>query len=836
MSNQYSWAFLMARRDLRKNKSKLFLFISAIIVGVGALVAVVAFEESLRATVDDQAKELLGADLVLSSNQFFESPVTDSLAEDRALEVNFASMVSNPASSQSRLTQVRAIEGQFPFYGELESHPPKIKEKTFDQGAQAIILEELLIRQLGLALGDSVKIGELKFELVGRLDQVPGQAGITSTVAPAAYIPYEFLEQTGLIQYGSRVNYAYSYLFTSQERLDDHVETEKNQWQEDNIRYETVESRKASTGRAFGLLSSFLSLIAFIALLLGSLGVASAVNVFIKQKIPQVAVMKCIGVSSRVIISIFIIQIMVMAAFGGLLGILLGCGIQLLLPQLLGAWLPVVPVFLISWKAIVLGMSISLIVSLLFSLLPLIKLRKVSAMMTLRPNMDDVRERKKWGEAILVVAIAAFVYLFSFFLLPNWKVALGFTLFLLVSIGFLLGLAKLVMWLLKRMKVISLPYVIRQGIANLYRPNNQTMIIIATLGLGTAMLSTLYFLQNQLLDNIRLADKDNQPNILFFDIQTEQLAGAKNIMEELDLPIMQEVPIVSMRLREINDIDRTSNREDNIYSPSLFNREFRVTYRDSLISSEEISSGKLRTYEGDSIFVSIDEDYAGRVGLKMGDRLLFNVQGRQIETYIGSMRKVNFNRVSTNFLVLFPEGVLDRAPKFHVLISRTVSVEQSANLQQKMINQYPNISAVDLELIVSSLDEILGQIAYIIQFMVVLSVLTGVLVLISSLLLSRYQRTRESVLLRTLGARWRIVLQINLLEYAFLGMVAALAGLIISIPATWLLATQLLNIPFDFLRADIFVVWLAITLLTLSVGYLNSRTIKNEKPIQVLKS
>lgn len=835
----FGWIMKMAFRDFRKNISRLLLFVSSIVVGIAALVAISSFGENLTADIDNQAKELLGADLVLENNKPVGDQPIDSAATQMASEVNFASMVAFPETGASRLTQVRALEGAFPFYGFLETIPAS-GDVDFRSGGKKALVEKTLMAQFNAEVGDQIKVGEVLFEVVGELQKVPGQTGITASVAPAVYIPKAYLEETGLVQYGSRVEYSNYYQFASGTDVEALIKPYEDQWEEERVDADTVEDRKRSTGRSFANLSNFLSLVAFIALLLGCVGVASAVNVFVKEKLSSVAVLRCLGVSSRDVLLIYLTEIMIMGLVGAILGAFLGTLLQFVLPAVFADFLPVEVSFGISWLSIGFGVITGLFVSVLFALLPLLKVRNVSPMATLRPETGDstfLKDPLRW---LVIAGILTFIWGFSFYLLDRVDFAFGFTGFVVFAFGLLWGVAQLIIWAVRRYLPISFEYTLRQSLANLYRPNNQTVSLIATIGLGTAMISTLFFLQNQLLEEARFADKEDQPNMLLFDIQTAQLQDVKAKIESRDLPIMQEVPIVTMQLNEINGVDKKENEElpdEENYSRWLYNREFRVTYRDTLISSETLASGGLMPLgaRGDSIFVSFEKGFAEGNGMKIGDEVEFNVQGRPIKTYIGSLRDVKFTQVSTNFLVLFPEGVLDQAPKFHVLITKTKNDREAADVQAEIVREFPNISIINLGTIVETLEEILGKISFVIQFMAFFSIATGILVLISSLIISKYQRMRESILLRTLGASSSIVSKINTLEYFFLGSLASLSGIILSFGATWLLSEFVFNIPFRGAWMGALVLYLAITGLTIVLGWLNGRKIINQPPMEILR-
>jgi putative ABC transport system permease protein len=529
-----------------------------------------------------------------------------------------------------------------------------------------------------------------------------------------------------------------------------------------------------------------------------------------------------------------------MGLIGAFMGSVLGTLLQFLLPIVFADFLPVEVTVGISWKSVGFGMVTGLLVSLLFALLPLLKVRKVSPMATLRPETADTTLLKDPARWAVMAGILLFIFGFSFYLLTKVTWALGFTGFVLVAFGMLWGVGKGIMWAVRRFLPLSLSYPWRQALANLYRPNNQTISLIATIGLGTAMISTLFFLQNQLLQEAKFADKEDQPNMLLFDIQTPQLEQVRARVIGQKMPLLQEVAIVTMQLNEINGVDKKENEakdEDSNYSRWLYNREFRVTYRDTLIASERLTDGVLvpKGARGDSIFVSFEKGFGEGNGFKLGDEVIFNVQGRPITTYIGSFREVKFNQVSTNFLVLFPEGVLEEAPKFHVIITKTDTDKQAATMQADIVREFPNISIINLGTIVATLEEILGKISFVIQFMAFFSIATGILVLISSLIISKYQRMRESILLRTLGASSAIVRQINTLEYFFLGSLASGSGILLSYLATFLLGQFVFELDFSLAWKEGLLIYAAITGLTIVLGWLNGRKIINQAPMDILR-
>lgn len=843
MSKQIIWLFKMAWRDSRRSRSRLVLFTASIIMGVAALVAINSFGDNLRDELDNQARTLLGADLSIRSNQAFSDSalvLMDSLGGKQANETNFASMVYFPKSEGTRLVQVRALEGDFPFYGTIKTEPASAS-RSFQDDKKALV-DQTLMLQFGVEVGDSVKIGAMMFEIAGKLLRVPGQNGITATVSAPVYIPLKYLAATDLVKKGSRVNYQRYYQFEQGKDVEGMMETLKPRMRELKLRYDTVQERKESMGNAFKDMTQFLNLVGFIALLLGCVGVASAVNVYIKEKVATVAILRCLGAKGYQAFLIYLIQIGVMGLLGAILGAFLGTEIQTLLPEILREFLPFDAGFGISWPAIFQGIITGVAISILFALAPLLSIRRVSPLYALRASFES--SPRTWDMMVLgvYVLIGGFVLLFTYQQMGSIVQAGIFSVSLGVAFLLLAGVAKGIMWLVRKYFPRDWSYLWRQSLANLYRPNNQTLTLIVSIGLGTLLISTLYFTQDLLLNKIDVADAGNRPNMVLFDIQTDQKEEISALTETYGFPVIQEVPIVTMRLAAVNGKNRQELLKDTTsrISHRTLNREFRVTFRDQPIESEEIIAGKWRgevKSPSDSIFISFEEGYGqGNMGLSIGDEVVFNVQGVLIKTYVGSFRKVDFARVQTNFLVVFPKGVLEAAPQFHVLITKVDDKVKSADLQRTVAKTFPNVSIVDLGLILSTVEDLLGKVSFVIRFMALFSIITGLIVLIGSVMISKYQRVQESVLLRTLGASRRQILIINALEYFLLGSLAAATGILLSFISSWALAYFAFETIFWPDPLPALAVFAVITGLTVAIGMLNSRGVVQKPPLEILRN
>lgn len=843
--NEYStlkfpWLVKMAWRDSRRNRSRLFLFISSVILGIAALVAIYSLGNNLSDEVNNQAASLLGADLEISNNQSATPAVKniiDSLGSKKSEEQRFASMILFIKNGGTRLIQVRALKGEFPYYGSIETSPQSA-EKSFRNKQQALV-DETLMLQFGAKNGDSIKVGDVTFAIAGTLINAPGQTGFSSSIAPIVYIPLQYVKQTGLSKKGSRISYRYYFKYNQSVDVQKLMDRMRPRFEANDLNYETVESQKEDTGRSFSDLTRFLSLVGFIALLLGCTGVASAIYVYVKEKADAIAILRCLGAKASQAFIIYLIQIVGIGFIGSLIGTLLGIVIQQFLPLIIKEFLPIKIATDVSWPAVLQGMTLGIIISVLFALLPLLAIRKISPLNVLRVSFEPVKTKRDPVRWMVYALIILFVYGFTYMQMANWKQALQFTISIAAALLILTGIARALMWMVRRFFPSAWSYLWRQGLANLYRPNNQTTILVISIGLGTALIGTLLFVQSILMDRVTVSGSADQPNIVLFDIQSSQGQGVADIAKAYGLPVNEIIPIVNMRLEDVNGITAAQVKKDSTIKLSrwIFTREYRVTYRDSLTSTEKITSGKWKGIANSTGLpaISLEQNFAKRNDISIGDTMTFNVQGAIMQTVVGSLREVNWGRIQTNFLVVFPRGVIDDAPQFKVLLTRVPSQQVSARFQEAMVKQYPNISIIDLALVLRILDSIIAKIGFVIRFMAGFSIITGIVVLIASVLISKYQRLQESVLLRTLGASRKQIFAITTLEYFFLGALASLAGILLALAAGWALAHYTFETSFNPRLTPVLILFFLVCMLTVLIGLANSRGIVSRSPLEVLR-
>jgi putative ABC transport system permease protein len=841
------WLLLMAWRDSRRSRNRLMLFASSIVLGIASLVAIDSFSENLQKSIKNEAKGLIGADLLLRSRQEGIADqhilhIMDSLGAERALEVNFVSMAALPKPKATKLVAVRAIEGNFPFFNKIKTNPETASE-SYKSGEAKALIDQTLAVQYALHQGDSIKLGEKMFVIEGEILSAPGQAGITSTVAPVVIISKEYLAATGLADRGSRVNYQYYFHFNDPKtNADLAVKPYEKVFKEARIDVETAETRKKQIGTAFRNLTDFLSLTGFVALLLGCVGVASAVHIYVKDKRPQVAILRTLGSSGRQAFLIVLFQIISTAIIAAALGAAIGSAIQYLLPLMLKDFLPIQNISNdLSPLAIGKGLMIGLIVSVLFALMSLVSIRNISPLRVLRASFEEGSANRDLAQWIIYTLICVAIAVFTYAQTHELSITLGFMGALGLMFLILTGIAIILTLAVKRFFPASWSYVWRQGISNLFRPNNQTLVLMVSIGLGSALVMTLSFAQDLLLRQVERSGSGEQPNLILFDIQPAQKEGVKRMVTASGMPVIQEVPVVTMRLESMDGVSATQLMADSSVRREdwALEREYRCTYRDTMIATETTLEGTFLNKDKSSdgtIYISIAERVADALKAKVGSKLSFNVQGRLFETEVSDIRKVDFARVQTNFFVVFPSGVLEAAPQFHVIVSRSGSTAAMLDFQKKLVDAFPNVSAIDLTSILKTVDSILGKVSFVIRFMALFSILTGMVVLISSVALSKYQRMRESVLLRTLGADRPQVLGINAVEYLMLGALATLTGIILAVGCSWLLSAFVFKIPFHVSWIPALQMFLGVTFMTLLIGILNSRSVLNLPPLEVLRN
>src|SRR5579883_735791 len=869
----------LAWREGRSSRRRLLLYMSSVALGVGALVAIDSLSRNVSASVHDSSRSLLGGDLALSGRAApgpAASRLIDSLVRGGARVVRtttFASMATLARTGRTRLAQIRAVPATYPLVGRIATSPAAAWDSL--AGGDRAVVDPALLATLDARLGDSLTLGYTRVEIIGTIESVPGDAGISAAIGPRIFIPARTLPATRLLVFGSRADYRTLVALPPSRRAigSPWLRRARADLAAERVRIQTAADAETNLTNAIGRLTDFLGVVGTVALLLGGIGVASGVTAFVARKIDAAAILRCLGATGPQILGIYVTQATLMGLIGAAIGAAIGVGIQFALPLAVREFLPIDVRLLLVPRAIVLGVVLGLWVALLFALRPLLGLRRISPLQALRRDVDPALRSADRGRALfadpvvtaVVVTIAATIAGITVARAPSVRIGLA------TAAG--IAVAVLALWLVaiglsaaaRRAVRPRWPYVVRQGIANLYRPANQTRAVILALGFGAFLISTLYLVQSALLHELGATARASPGNVLFFDVQDDQAPGLDSTIRAAGYRIVERTPIVTMRIAAINgapvahaavagdtteseDGDRSA--DDRRRRPAAgpgqqphraqwaLRREYRSTFRDTLVGSERVVAGHWtgRRAGAEMPGISLEDGVASELGVGVGDRITWDVQGVPIETRITSLRDVDWARFEPNFFAVFPAGALESAPKQYVFLTIVPTATATAALQREVVGRYPNVSTIDLSLIRETVKAILHRVIVAIRFLALFGLVMGIPVLVSAVAASRRERVREGVLLKTLGATRAQVGRIMVFEYAALGLLGSLAGIVLSFGGAWALVHFVFAAPFAPALLPTVGIAAVSAGLTIAIGAAGSRDVFAETPLVMLRA
>lgn len=848
----------LAWRESRTARRRLLLYMSSISLGVAALVAIDSFSANIIQSVKDQSRALMGGDVSFDSSKPY-SPAMDSLFDSLskrgvslARVTTFPSMAVVPRTAGTRFAQVRGVTDNYPFYGSIVTEPAG-RWPMLQQGPYAIV-DPSLLTSLNAKVGDTLKLGFGTFTIAASIKDVPGAAGIAEMLGPRIFIPARYIAETQLVVFGSTASRTVVAKLPSGVDPDKFVKPFKKRVHDQQVRMRTVTQTEMSTTDAIENLSDFIGIVGLVALLLGGIGVASGVRAFVERKIDTVAVLRCLGASSGQVLAIYVAQAAAMGLVGAAAGAALGVAVQFILPRVLTDFLPIdVHVSLVP-LAVLTGLAVGGWIALVFALRPLLALRNVSPLQTLRRDTDANVLRMRWTDAprlLVNVALVLSVVAIALSRANTARQAFGMSAATGLAILALAASAALLSWAARKGLRTRWPYVVRQGVANLYRPGNQTRAVILALGFGAFLVSTLYLVQSSLLRRFTVAAAESRGNVVFFDIQQDQQRGLDSIVRESGHDVIQVAPVVTMRIASINGksvselnpapatASSTAPRQQR-RAPWALRREFRSTYRDKPAASETIVGGKWFSdsslkYQRDTGEVSLEDGIAKELLVKLGDIITWNVQGVEIPTRITSLRKVTWTRFEPNFFAVFAPPVLRGAPNQYILLAQVKDPAAVPLLQRAAVNRFPNVSSIDLTAIKRTVDRIVGRVSLAIRFIALFSLAVAIPVLFSAVSATRRARVREGVLLKTLGATRGQIARILLAEYSLLGLLGGFTGMLLSIGGGWAVVRYIFKTPFAPPIGPVAGIAAIVVGLTLLIGLLAGRDVFKETPITALR-
>ncbi len=835
----------LARWEGRASFRRIGLYMLSISLGVAALVAVHSFRDDVSRSIRSEARILLGADVRLNASRAFPDSVTavlDSLGGAGVEQSTVTTAVTMAAAQRgdlARLVQLRAVEGGWPFYGEISTSPGGLWPVALD--STRALVDEAALPQLGIAIGDSILLGGHPFEVRGTVTDLPTDLGFQTAVGPRVWVTAAGLDRTGILGFGPLARYE-TYLRLPEIGEQAAVETRYEElFRATGVGFTTATDQARDLGDGVRFLGEFLGLVGLGALLLGGVGVGSAIHVFVKDRLTEVAVLRSIGARVGGVFLAYLLQAGALGLAGSLLGAAIGVAAQFVLPVALAGFLPVGVTPRLSPGVIAGGVGIGVWVSAVFALLPLLQVRDVPPLRALRRDVEPERRRLDPVRALALGALGASVIVLSILEAPEPALGWGFAAGLTGATAALFVTGRLIIAATRRLFPARAPWVVRQGYSNLFRPGNQTIAVTLALGFGAFITTTVLQVQTTLTDELTVDLGGGRPNLLLFDVQNDQREGIVGLLP--DTSAAQEVtPLVSSRLVAIRGLGRDSlaalPAEERPAGWAL-RREYRHTFRGELTDSETLVDGSwwpdaAEAPEGVAR-ISVEEGLAEDLGIAVGDRLTWSISGIEIESMVTSLRAVEWEQFRTNFFVVFEPGALDDAPASWVILARVAEDQARGLFQGRLVREYPNVSVLDVGRIQEAIETILGRVDQAIRFLAGFAAVAGLLVLAGALASSRAQRQTEGALLRTLGARRGQVLGVLFSEYLALGLLAGLTGTGLAVVASAAIVGGVFELDFQLATAPVLTILGGLAVLTVVVGLLGSRDLLRRPPLPVLR-
>ena len=835
----------MAGREWRSTVRRLGVYMMSITVGVGALVALHSFRNDVVRSIETRSRTLLGSDARLSANRELPdsvAPLLDSLEQLGAEPSRVTSLLSMALAERSgltRLVQVRGVEGGFPFYGEVRTSPPGLWGQ-WQEGD--VLVDPAVFIQLDVGVGDTLRLGESRFRVAGTVEGLPTDVGLQASAGPRVFVPRSSLEDTGLLVFGSLARYHVYLRLPEEVDADEFEEANEELLRATQVSVRTPDEQARSLTRSTDFMADYLGLVGLAALLLGGVGVGSAVNVYIRGKLTAVAVLRCLGATQRQVFSTYLLQAVWMGGLGSLVGVVLGLATQRFLPILIRDVYPVTVESQISVGPVLFGLFIGTWVALVFALLPLLEVRRVSPLQALRQGMGT-KESGDRARALVLGLIGLTVLGLTLFEAPSPTEGAVFALGLSIVAGILWAFARLLTVAIRRFFPQSAPYTVRQGVANLFRPQNQTVAVTLALGFGILVVSVIVQLQRNLARELSAERGPEGANLLLFDVQPDQEDPVVRLLAEFEGGEPQVTPMVPSRIAAVDgvpaaDLIADTTREGGPARWTL-RREYRNTYREELKESETLMEGDWwedAPPAGEGVVrISLEEDLADDLDVGIGSRITWVMGGTEVESVISSLRIVDWARFDTNFFVVFEPGVISEMPRTSMVLAGIEDEATRARFQQQLVRGYPNVSVLDLATIQATIEDMLSQILTAIRILAGLCAGAGLIVMAGSIASTHAQRRREGALLRTIGARVRQVRRILVSEYAALGTMATFVGGLLSLVAAWLITVHVFEFDFEPAVVPALVLWFTTVALTLATGFFSGRAGERGTPLDVLR-
>ena len=845
MPNFWLTASRIAFRETRASAIKFTFVILGVAAGVGALSGVRGFSEGFRSMLLREARQIMAADMSLRIFGLPDDSQTRTLAsfKSRGAQVTQITETLTMANSASHpeplMVSIKAVDPQaYPFYGKVKTNPPGPLQLD---ATHVAVAEDVLVR-LNVKIGDTLRIGGQDFTIGSVILSEPDRMSGSMNIGLRVMISREGLARTGLIRPGSRSANRFLVKLPETGLPVALAKPELKAAFPEAMITDYRETNPTIT-RSLDRATTFLSLVSLIALIVGALGVATAMNSHLQQKMDGIAVMKSMGARSAQIIKIYLVQTLMLGVAGATLGLFFGMLVQIAFPILISKFFPnIEPGVTWSWRALGEGLSAGILSTLLFTLPPLLRIRLIRPGLILRRDMVDAATPwfKRWTQskaalgagAAILLGMLAIAMLLSEPLIGGLFVA-GVIVSLLVLSGVSWILLKGLRWFL-RTTTMHLPSTVRHGIANIYRPGNQAQSILVALGIGVTFTVTIYLVQQTLIKQLVNSAPPGMPNVFLIDIVPSIKDGLVKLVEKQAgvMGHMEVTPAVGARLTHVNGT--ALNELDLKGWARRFAQSRTVTWSPEQPTGFEVYQGDWWKKGDETPQVAVTEDAAKILNLKPGMTLSFLAAGHPVEVRVAALYRTEGFRMGAMSEFLFTPKTLEGLPAIYYGGVR-VDPSKVSLLQKVAYEQYPTVSVVNIADALALIQEVVDQVATVIRFLAIFSIAAGVIILASSVAGTRFRRIREVVILKTIGGTRRRIAAVFSVEFLLLGAVAGLIGALLGTGMSAVLLRRVWEADAKVAVVPIVFAIVATAVIANAAGWLASARILNQKPLEVLR-
>ncbi len=829
-------------RESRGSRWRLVFFVACLAVGVAAIVAVAGHSAALDQANRRESRTLLAADLAVASYRPLPEEVAALLAGRDDLELatvrELPTTVASPsragAPGTSRLVELKAVDGGYPFYGRLGLEPARPLAELLD--ASSVVVAPDLLARLGLAVGDELALGGQSFTIGGVVTAEPDRLADAFTLGPRVFLSGEGLERTDLEQFGSHVDYRTLVKLSDDASPGALANLEEELAGRLDAAIWSVETHAdAQPGLRSGISRTgrYLGLVALLSLLLGGLGVGETTRAWLAGRMGSIAILRCLGMRPGEVLALYAGQTALLGLAGSLAGAAAGTVVQAAIPRLAADLLPVGNLPLWQPAALLRGIAAGVGVALLCSLPSLLAVRRVPPLAVLRRDVEPLPPRRG-ATLALAVALACGVGLLAVTQAGSLLWGALFVAGLAAAAVLLAGAGWALTRLATPLKRAARGVVVRHGLAALTRPGMGTLGAIVALGLGVLLVCGMTLVERGLTRALLAELPTAAPSAFLVDIQPDQWPGVAAALTEAGAEGIDSVPVVTARLAAIDGVPTAElakgERGERHWA---LTREQRLTYLDRLPPDNEVIAGALWSDPARGE-VSIEDDFARDLGIELGDVVTFDVQGVSIDLAVTSLRRVDWRTFAINFFLVVEPGVLDQAPQIRLATARLPPGGDEA-ARDELALAFPNVTLVPIREVLTKVAGILSRIADGVRFLGSFTVVAGILILAGAVAAAAVRRGREIALLKTLGMTRRQVVALFAVEYGLIGLAAATIGIAGGNLLAWAVLTYGMEIDWRF-EPTVAAVGLAATaLLAAATGVAAGWRALTQRPLAVLQ-